>query len=158
MWRAILESVASDRELIQIVDAAMAEAARLGGAWLVCRPGCAECCLGPFPITQLDARRLREGLADFLVDDIQTLADLTTEANVQSQKVKIATKQWRAMKIAPRIYGDSSGGGQINLYNDEGFSTLYLYGDSGGAAYMALGTTNGLNRLTLDGYGNGGGG
>jgi Fe-S-cluster containining protein len=64
MWRAILESVASDRELIQIVDAAMAQAARLGGAWLVCRPGCAECCLGPFPITQLDARRLREGLAE----------------------------------------------------------------------------------------------
>ena len=63
MWRAILESVASDRELIQIVDAAMAEAARLSGAWLVCKPGCAECCLGPFPITQLDARRLREGLA-----------------------------------------------------------------------------------------------
>ncbi len=60
--------------------------------------------------------------------------------------------------IGARIYGDSSGGGQINLYNDEGFSTLYLYGDSGGAAYMALGTTNGLNRLTLDGYGNGGGG
>ena len=63
MWRAILESVASDRELIQIVDAAMAEAARLSGAWVVCQPGCAECCRGPFPITQLDARRLRDGLA-----------------------------------------------------------------------------------------------
>jgi len=63
MWRAILESVASDRELIQIVDAVMAEAVRLGGAWVVCEAGCAECCRGPFPITQLDARRLREGLA-----------------------------------------------------------------------------------------------
>lgn len=41
----------------------MAQAARLSGAWLVCRPGCAECCIGPFPITQLDARRLRAGLA-----------------------------------------------------------------------------------------------
>jgi Fe-S-cluster containining protein len=59
----MLETVTSDRELIQIVDAAMAEAARLSGAWVVCRPGCAECCLGPFPITQLDAWRLREGLA-----------------------------------------------------------------------------------------------
>ena len=55
--------MAGDRELIQIVDAAMAEAARRAGAWLVCRPGCAECCLGPFPITQLDAWRLRRGLA-----------------------------------------------------------------------------------------------
>ena len=63
MRRAMLETVTSDRELIQIVDAAMAEAARLSGAWVVCRPGCAECCLGPFPITQLDAWRLREGLA-----------------------------------------------------------------------------------------------
>jgi Fe-S-cluster containining protein len=54
--------VAGDRELIQIVDAAMAEAARLSGAWLVCRAGCAECCIGPFPITQLDAWRLRQGL------------------------------------------------------------------------------------------------
>jgi Fe-S-cluster containining protein len=62
MWRAMLETVAGDRDLIQIVDAAMAEAARLSGAWLVCRPGCAECCIGPFPITQLDAWRLREGL------------------------------------------------------------------------------------------------
>ena len=62
MWRAILEAVASDRELIQIVDAAMAEAARLSGAWLVCKPGCAECCIGPFPITALDAWRLRQGM------------------------------------------------------------------------------------------------
>jgi Fe-S-cluster containining protein len=62
MWRAILESVASDRDLIQIVDAAMAEAARLSGAWLVCKPGCAECCIGPFPITALDAWRLRQGM------------------------------------------------------------------------------------------------
>ena len=53
----------SDRELIQIVDAALGEAARRAGAWLACRPGCAECCRGPFAITPLDARRLREGLA-----------------------------------------------------------------------------------------------
>ena len=50
--------------------------------------------------------RAREGMADFLVDEIEELADATTEANVQSMKVKISTKQWRAMKIAPRIYGD----------------------------------------------------
>jgi Fe-S-cluster containining protein len=53
-----------DKALIRIVDAAMAEAARNSGPWLVCRPGCADCCKGPFPITQLDAQRLREGLAE----------------------------------------------------------------------------------------------
>jgi Fe-S-cluster containining protein len=52
-----------DRDFIQILDAALAESARKSGEWLVCRLGCTECCIGPFPITQLDARRLREGLA-----------------------------------------------------------------------------------------------
>jgi Fe-S-cluster containining protein len=53
-----------DRGLIQIVDAALAEATRKSGAWLVCRVGCTRCCIGPFPISQLDARRLRSGLAE----------------------------------------------------------------------------------------------
>src|SRR6202142_738830 len=53
-----------DDTLIQIVDAALAEAARRSGPWLLCRPGCAQCCLGEFPITQLDAARLRRGLAE----------------------------------------------------------------------------------------------
>ena len=51
-------------ELIHIVDRALAESARKAGPWLVCRPGCCECCMGPFPISPLDAERLREGLAD----------------------------------------------------------------------------------------------
>jgi len=53
-----------DTRLIQIVDAAMAEAARKGGEWVVCRPGCCECCMGVFPIGQADAQRLREGLRE----------------------------------------------------------------------------------------------
>jgi len=55
---------AGDRAFVQIVDAAVAEAARRSGPWLVCRPGCTQCCIGPFPITPLDARRLRLGLAE----------------------------------------------------------------------------------------------
>jgi Fe-S-cluster containining protein len=61
--------VHNDREFIQIVDAALAEAARRSGAWLVCRPGCCECCVGPFAITQLDAARLRAGLAELESSD-----------------------------------------------------------------------------------------
>jgi Fe-S-cluster containining protein len=53
-----------DQALIQIVDSALAEAARRSGEWLVCRPGCTQCCIGVFPINQLDALRLRRGLAD----------------------------------------------------------------------------------------------
>jgi Fe-S-cluster containining protein len=52
----------NDQQLIQIVDAATAEAVRRGGAWIACRPGCHECCIGTFPISQTDALRLREGL------------------------------------------------------------------------------------------------
>lgn len=54
---------AGDRKLIQIVDAALAETARKSGEWLVCRPGCTQCCIGVFAINQLDAARLRRGLA-----------------------------------------------------------------------------------------------
>jgi Fe-S-cluster containining protein len=53
-----------DQELIQIVDSALVEATRRSGEWLVCRPGCTQCCIGAFSINQLDAVRLRQGLAD----------------------------------------------------------------------------------------------
>ena len=53
-----------DKKLVQIVDAALADAARRSGDWLVCRPGCTECCVGAFAIHQLDALRLQRGLAD----------------------------------------------------------------------------------------------
>ena len=69
-----------DAALIRIVDAAMAEAARKSGAWLVCRPGCFECCMGPFPITQLDAQRLREGLAELERRDRQRAARVRQRA------------------------------------------------------------------------------
>jgi Fe-S-cluster containining protein len=58
-----------DCALIQIVDAALTEATRKSGAWLVCRLGCTQCCMGPFPISQLDARRLRSGLAELEARD-----------------------------------------------------------------------------------------
>ena len=52
-----------DKQLVQIVDAALADAARRSGDWLVCRIGCTQCCVGVFAISQLDALRLRHGLA-----------------------------------------------------------------------------------------------
>lgn len=52
-----------DQKLVQIVDAALADAARKSGDWLACRPGCTQCCVGVFAINQLDALRLKHGLA-----------------------------------------------------------------------------------------------
>jgi Fe-S-cluster containining protein len=54
----------ADRELVQIVDAALEDSVRRSGSWLACRPGCTQCCIGVFAISQLDALRLREGLAE----------------------------------------------------------------------------------------------
>ena len=54
--------VRGDMKLVQIVDAALADAERRSGHWLACRPGCTQCCMGVFAINQLDAARLRRGL------------------------------------------------------------------------------------------------
>jgi Fe-S-cluster containining protein len=55
---------AADQKLIQIVDAALADAARKSAEWLVCRKGCTQCCYGAFAISQLDVARLQKGLQD----------------------------------------------------------------------------------------------
>jgi len=65
---------AGDAGLIQIVDAAMAEAAKKSGSWLACRPGCNQCCHGAFAINQLDAHRLRRGLAELVSTDPERAA------------------------------------------------------------------------------------
>jgi Fe-S-cluster containining protein len=62
---------AEDRTLVQIVDAALADATRRSGPWLVCRPGCAQCCIGVFSISQLDAVRLQRGLDELERHDPQ---------------------------------------------------------------------------------------
>jgi Fe-S-cluster containining protein len=58
-----------DGRLIQIVDAALADATKRSGEWLVCRPGCTQCCHGVFAISQLDALRLRTGIERLDRDD-----------------------------------------------------------------------------------------
>src|SRR5580693_9130960 len=64
--------------LIQIVDAAVADAYRRGGTHLVCRPGCSQCCIGVFPIAHEDGARLREGLALLETTDPQRAARIRT--------------------------------------------------------------------------------
>lgn len=52
--------------------------------------------------------RAREALADYLVDEIETLAASATPDTIDKIKLQVSTKQWRAMKMAPRVYGDRS--------------------------------------------------
>jgi Fe-S-cluster containining protein len=53
---------ARDSQLVQIMDAALADTARRAGGWLACRIGCTQCCHGAFAINALDAERLRAGM------------------------------------------------------------------------------------------------
>src|SRR5215211_6615147 len=82
-----------DRELIQIVDAAMAEAARKSGAWLVCRPGCYSCCVGLFPISQVDAARLQQGLTDLAATDPARAVRVRQRAQAAANQIAGASLQ-----------------------------------------------------------------
>ncbi len=53
---------AGDAQLVQILDAALADAAQRAGEWLACKAGCTQCCHGAFAISVLDAERLRAGM------------------------------------------------------------------------------------------------
>jgi Fe-S-cluster containining protein len=94
---------AKDRELIQIVDAALAEATRRSGDWLACRPGCTQCCVGVFPINQLDAWRLRRGLAA-----------LEKNEPVRAQRIR-----QRAKQSVARLSADFPGDVATGLLNRE---------------------------------------
>ncbi|HEV2964284.1 MAG TPA: YkgJ family cysteine cluster protein [Candidatus Angelobacter sp.] len=73
--------------MIQIMDAALADATRRAGAWLVCRPGCTQCCIGPFPINQLDAARLRHGLVMLEKSDPQRAARVRERTHQAVQRL-----------------------------------------------------------------------
>ena len=62
---------AGDAQLVQIVDAALADVARKAGAWLACRPGCTQCCHGAFAINALDVERLKAGMQALHAQDQQ---------------------------------------------------------------------------------------
>ena len=69
-----------DRELLVVLEGGFDRAARRAGDHLVCAPGCSDCCHGPFPITPLDVRRLREGLRQLEETDPPRAAALRCRA------------------------------------------------------------------------------
>lgn len=54
---------AGEAQLVQIMDAALKDAAERAGGWLACRPGCTQCCYGAFAINALDVERLKAGMS-----------------------------------------------------------------------------------------------
>jgi Fe-S-cluster containining protein len=88
--------------LTQIVDSALADAARRSGPHLVCKPGCTQCCVGVFPIAHEDAARLREGLA------LLTQTDPERAAAIQSRVQQSLTRldPWFPGDIATGILAE----------------------------------------------------
>ncbi len=87
-----------DQKLIQIVDSALAGAGRRSGNWLACRPGCTQCCIGVFPINQLDALRLQRGLAE-----------LESSAPERAAAIRERARESVA-RLTPEFPGDASTG------------------------------------------------
>ncbi len=71
---------AGDAQLVQIMDAALTDAALRAGPWLVCREGCTPCCHGAFAINTLDVERLRTGMAALRTSDPTLAATLEERA------------------------------------------------------------------------------
>ncbi len=78
---ALIRIEGGDRRLLAAVGEALEQSARLSGDWLVCRPGCTQCCMGPFAITQLDALRLSRGLAALEATDPARAARVRARAD-----------------------------------------------------------------------------
>ncbi|MGB8065941.1 MAG: YkgJ family cysteine cluster protein [Candidatus Sulfotelmatobacter sp.] len=106
--------VSGDQKLIQIVDAALADVTRRSGKWLACRPGCTQCCIGVFPINQLDALRLQRGLAKL-------------ESSVPERAAAVRQRARESVaRLTPEFPGDSSTGlldeGEESARRFEGFA------------------------------------
>ncbi len=114
----------ADRALIQIVDATMAEAVRRSGSWLACRPGCFECCIGPFPITGADAVRLREGLAALAATDPDRAARVRDRAR---QSVARISREFPDNPLATVLAVDGAAGDEPCPALDPANGTCDLY-------------------------------
>ncbi|HXB62716.1 MAG TPA: YkgJ family cysteine cluster protein [Acidobacteriaceae bacterium] len=87
-----------DSALVQIVDAALADSARRSGDLLVCKPGCFQCCVGVFAISQLDALRLRAAL------DALESTDAERAGRIRSRVAESLAR------ISPEFPGDAASG------------------------------------------------
>lgn len=78
---------ARDADLIQIVDANLADANRRGGKHIACRPGCTPCCHGVFRMSALDTARLQAGFLALRQSDPDRAAQLEQRAQQSVQQL-----------------------------------------------------------------------
>lgn len=87
-----------DTQLVQIMNTALADAARRAGNWLVCRPGCTQCCHGVFAINALDVARLQAGMNT-----------LCTEHPLKAAALLKRARKW-VEEHGPEFPGDAEAG------------------------------------------------
>lgn len=87
-----------DAQLLQIVDAALADATQRAGEHLACRPGCTQCCYGAFAIGPVDALRLRAGMVE-----LAAVAPKKAEAIAERARLYLA-------EFGPEFPGDLATG------------------------------------------------
>jgi Fe-S-cluster containining protein len=73
-----------DGRLLRVLDEGFRAAAATAGSWLACAPGCHACCIGPFPISGVDARRLAAGLDALARRDPERARRVVTRARASA--------------------------------------------------------------------------
>jgi Fe-S-cluster containining protein len=87
-----------DRSFVALIDGAFADAAIRSGPRLLCRAGCAQCCVGVFTIGPADALRLQQGLSALEQTDPERARRVAARAAASWQR------------LAPQFPGDSASG------------------------------------------------
>lgn len=72
-----------DAELVQLSNAALADAAQRAGERLACRPGCTQCCHGAFAIHALDVARLQAAMKALEASD-----------STQAKAIRARAERW----------------------------------------------------------------
>ena len=98
--------------LVQIVDTTVADAYQRGGHHLACHPGCSQCCIGVFPISQQDAARLREALITLEQTNLEKFQRIRARVNES------------ATRLTPHFPGDT----QTGILNPD-FESSELFAD-----------------------------
>jgi Fe-S-cluster containining protein len=106
-------SMTADSNLVEIVDTAVADAARRAGSWLLCRLGCTDCCMGPFPISLLDSQRLQNGLAQLAAIDPARARQITARAQAAAERLRTLAEEATENDPCPAL--DPASGG-CDLY------------------------------------------
>ena len=87
-----------DSTFVALIDGAFADAAKRSGPHLLCKAGCAQCCVGVFAIGSADALRLNQGLVALAHQDPERAVRVRGRA----------ATSWA--RLAPRFPGNTATG------------------------------------------------